>query len=78
VDLNRRELVLVVFVDHSSQLGEVLADLCSTVPDYQVKFVEDLFEELIVAFDIFKQRLRGQHDLELLLGLYVGLLAGYL
>lgn len=78
MDLYRREFVLIVFVDHSSQLGEVLADLRCAVSDYQIKLVKDLFKKLIVALDIFKQGLRGQHNLELLLRLYVGLLTGYL
>lgn len=52
VDLDRRELILVVFVDDSRELGKVFAYLGCAVADYQVKLVKHLFEELVVAFDV--------------------------
>jgi hypothetical protein len=78
VDLNRWELVLVIFVDDCSQLGKMLADLSCAVPNDQVEFVQHFFEKLVVALDVLKQRLRREHDLELLLGLDLGLFASCL
>lgn len=53
VDLDRRKLILIVFIDHCSQFGEVLANFRGTVANYQVEFIKHLFKELVVAFNVF-------------------------
>ena len=44
----------------------MLADLRCTVFNYQIEFIKDFFEELIIHLNVFQQRLWKQNNLVLL------------
>lgn len=44
----------------------MLADLRCTVFNYQIEFIKDFFEELIIHLNVFQQRLWEQNNLVLL------------